>query len=54
METLFDHLKNSLVLWHTRHRSVKNAMTHLLSALAAWTINPIKISAQKKIAYMKI
>lgn len=53
IETLFDHLKNSLMLWHTRHRSVKNAMTHLLSALAAWTISPIKISAQKKIAYMK-
>ncbi|MCF6765110.1 transposase [Thiotrichales bacterium 19S3-7] len=34
IETLFDHLKNSLMLWHTRHRSVKNAMTHLLSALA--------------------
>ncbi|MCF6766739.1 IS982 family transposase, partial [Thiotrichales bacterium 19S3-7] len=51
--TLFDHLKNSLMLWHTRHRSVRNAMTHLLSALAAWVISPIKISAQKKIAYVK-
>ncbi|TNF69684.1 MAG: hypothetical protein EP298_02785 [Gammaproteobacteria bacterium] len=22
IEALFDHLKNSLMLWHTRHRSV--------------------------------
>jgi hypothetical protein len=25
IETLFDHLKNSLMLWHTRHRSPINA-----------------------------
>ena len=53
IETLFDHLKNSLTLWHTRHRSIVNAMTHLLSALTAWTISPAIISAQKKVAYMK-
>ncbi|WP_411961318.1 hypothetical protein [Francisella sp. SYW-9] len=26
---MFDYLKNNLTLWHTRHRSVNNAFTHL-------------------------
>ena len=49
IETLFDHLKNSLMLWHTRHRSPINAFTHLISCLAAWVINPISIIAQKRL-----
>ena len=52
IETLFDHLKNSLMLWHTRHRSPINAFTHLISCLAAWVINPISIIAQKRLYVM--
>jgi hypothetical protein len=35
VETVIGHLKFSYHVWHTRHRSVVNAMTHLLAALAA-------------------
>ena len=49
IETLFDHLKNSLMLWHTRHRSALNAFTHLISCLAAWVIDPISIMGQQKL-----
>ena len=49
IETLFDHLKNSFLLWHTRHRSPVNAFTHLISSLAAWVIDPISILHQKRL-----
>lgn len=45
VETVIGHLKYHYHLWHTRHRSIFNAMTHLLAALAAYTIEPLKLSA---------
>ena len=47
IETVFDHLKHHYQIWHTRHRSIINAICHLLAALAAYTIEPMKISALK-------
>ncbi len=47
IETVFDCLKHKYHIWHTRHRSVLNAMTHLMAALAAYTIEPLKLSAFK-------
>ena len=47
VETVIGHLKHHYQVWHTRHRSVLNAMTHLVSALAAYAIEPLKISAIK-------
>ena len=35
IETLFDKLKSSMGLEHTRHRSPSNALIHILSCLAA-------------------
>lgn len=47
IETVINHLKHHYQVWHTRHRSVANALTHLLSALAAYVIEPLKLSAIK-------
>ena len=47
IETVIDHLKNHLNIWHSRHRSVINAMTHLVTALACYCLEPMKISAIK-------
>ena len=47
IETVIGHLKHHYQIWHTRHRSVLNAMTHLVSALAAYAIEPLKMSAIK-------
>lgn len=47
VETVIGHLKFAYHVWHTRHRSVINAMTHLLAALSAYTIEPLNISAIK-------
>jgi len=52
IETVIGHLKHHYQIWHTRHRSVTNAMAHLISALAAYVIEPLKISAIKSIAQM--
>lgn len=49
IETVIGHLKHRFQVWHTRHRSQINAMTHLLAALAAYTIQPLKISALKRL-----
>ena len=49
IETMFDYLKNSLMLWHTRHRSPINALTHLMACLACWIIDPISIMGQKRL-----
>ena len=49
IETVFDYLKNKFIIWHTRHRSVINAMVHLTAALASYTIEPMKITAIKKL-----
>jgi hypothetical protein len=45
IETVIGHLKHHYHVWHTRHRSVINAMTHLVAALAAYAIEPLKLSA---------
>lgn len=50
IETVIGHLKHAYHVWHTRHRSIKNAMTHLVAALAAYSIEPLKISAIKLLA----
>lgn len=50
IETVIGHLKHHYHVWHTRHRSVLNAMTHLIAALAAYTIESLKISAIKLLA----
>lgn len=47
VETVIGHLKHHYQIWHTRHRSVLNAMTHLVASLAAYTIEPLTISAIK-------
>ena len=50
IETVIGHLKHHYQVWHTRHRSIINAMTHLVSALAAYAIEPLKLSAIKLLA----
>jgi len=47
IETVIDHLKHHYQIWNTRHRSPMNAITHLVSGLAAYVIEPLKISAIK-------
>ena len=43
IETLFDKLKSSMSLEHTRHRSPVNALVHILSCLAAYTLAQPKV-----------
>ena len=50
IETVIDHLKHHYQIWHTRHRSILNAMTHLITALAAYAVTPLKISAIRLLA----
>lgn len=50
IETVIGHLKQCCQVWHTRHRSIVNAMTHLVAALAAYAIEPLKLSAIKLLA----
>ncbi len=52
IETLFDHLKNSLMLCHTRHRSPVNACTNLMTCLAVWVIDPISIVGQRRLSVL--
>lgn len=47
IETVINHFKHHYHVWHTRHRSVFNAMTHLMAAITAYVIEPLKISAIK-------
>jgi hypothetical protein len=47
IETIFNFLKNKYHIWHTRHRSIFNAIANLMAALAAYTIEPLKVSAFK-------
>lgn len=47
IETIFDCLKHKYHIWHTRHRSLLNALTNLVAALAAYTIEPLKLSVFK-------
>lgn len=50
VETVIGHLKHQYHIWHTRHRSTINAMTHLVTALAAYAVTPLKISAIRLLA----
>lgn len=43
IETVIGHLKHCFQVWHTRHRSIMNALTHLIAALAAYTIEPLQL-----------
>ena len=49
IETIFNCLKHKYHIWHTRHRSIFNAMSHLVAALAAYVIEPLKITAIKQL-----
>jgi hypothetical protein len=53
IETVFDCLKHKYHVWHTRHRSMLNAMTNLMAALAAYTIEPLNLSAFKLLEKQK-
>ncbi|MCD6039038.1 MAG: transposase domain protein [Gammaproteobacteria bacterium] len=50
IETVINHFKHHYHIWHTRHRSVINALTHLMAGVAAYVIEPLKISAIKLLA----
>lgn len=50
IEAIIGHLKHYYQVLHTRHRSIINAMTHLVAALAAYSIEPLKLSAIKLLA----
>ena len=54
IETVIDHLKHHYQVWHSRHRSIINALTHLVAALAAYAIEPLKLSAIKLLSLHKI
>ena len=47
METLFDQLKSTMDLEHTRHRYPINALVHILSCLAAYTLAQPKVKIGK-------
>ncbi len=49
IETVFGCLKHKFHIWHTRHRSVANAITHLVAGLAAYIIEPLTITAVKRL-----
>ena len=44
IETVLDTLKSEMGLEHSRHRSVINAMVHVLSCLVAYAFRPGKPS----------
>lgn len=43
VETVIGQLKEKYHIWHTRHRSIMNALTHAIAALAAYQLSPDKI-----------
>lgn len=43
VETLFDRLKSDMGLEHTRHRSPINALVHIISCLAAYSISDKRV-----------
>lgn len=47
IETVINHFKHHYHIWHTRHRSIMNALTHLMAGIASYVIAPLKISAIK-------
>jgi hypothetical protein len=48
IETVFDHLKNKMLLEHTRHRSPINAFIHIISTLVAYQLKPTKPSIKMR------
>jgi hypothetical protein len=48
IETVLDTLKSEMGLEHSRHRSVVNAMVHILSCLVAYAFRPRKPSISLK------
>jgi hypothetical protein len=44
IETVFGYMKNTLMLEHSRHRSPKNFLIHILSTLVAYQLTPKKPS----------
>jgi hypothetical protein len=51
IETVFDNLKSSMGLEHTRHRSPVNAIVHILACLIAYCFKPNKPAVNMKVAY---
>jgi len=47
IETVIGHLKHCYQVWHTRHRSIINALTHLVAALAVYAIEPLQFGSLK-------
>ena len=43
IETVFDKLKTSMGLEHSRHRSPANAFVHILSCVAAYMLGKTKV-----------
>ncbi len=59
IETLFDKLKSSMGLEHTRHRSPTNAFVHVLSCLAAYALgskncHEIRVLSRTRVKSAKI
>lgn len=54
IETVIGYLKHHYQVWHTRHRSIMNALTHLMAAIASYTIDPLKLSAIKLLSTDKL
>lgn len=48
IETVFDYLKNRMILEHTRHRSPINAFIHIISTLVAYQLKPTKPSIKMR------
>jgi len=44
VETVFDYLKNKLMLEHSRHRSFINMIVHIISILTAYQLKPTRPS----------
>ncbi len=51
IETVFDTLKSSMGLEHTRHRSPANAIVHILSCLVAYALKNSKPAVRMTVAY---
>jgi len=50
IETVINYFKHHYQVWHIRHRSMINAMIHLIFLLAAYAIEPLKLSTIKLLA----
>lgn len=48
IETVFDDLKNTFDIEHTRHRSIWNAFVLILSTLIAYPLKPTKTSIKNQ------